>query len=362
MADDLLDANAVAGDASTADALPSGADAPVEKSIDDTLRETFASIKDDPEGSEQTRAERARDDAGRFAKAAAEKAPAQAAVGQAPATDAPAAAQFVDRGPPQTWRPGAKAEWNALPPGAKAEIYKREQDVFNGLAQYQSKAQIADGLMQTIQPYQPIMAALGADIPTALNEVLRTAAVFHVGTPAQKAATLRQLAQTHGIDLGQAAGNTGTDQFQDPVVDQLNSRIAQLEGTLANQQRMAQNSDHQAAASQIIAFRDDPANRYFPDVAVQMGQLINAGLATTMQDAYSKACELNPNVKAALAHERAQADAKTQATERARRAKEAQRAGQLGVRSSVPPAAVGTASSGSWQDKLGEYYQQIAGA
>jgi hypothetical protein len=83
--------------------------------------------------------------------------------------------------------------------------------------------------MQTIQPYQPIMAALGADIPTALNEVLRTAAIFHVGTPAQKAATLRQLAQTHGIDIGQA-GNTGHDQFQDPVVDRLNSRIAQLDG------------------------------------------------------------------------------------------------------------------------------------
>lgn len=361
MADDLLDANAVAGDASTADALPAGGEAPAEKTMDDTLRETLASIEADPNGTEQQRAERARDEAGRFAKgqAAAKAQAAPAAVGAAPAADPAAAAQFVDRGPPSTWRPGAKAEWTGLPAGTKAEIYKREQDVFNGLAQYQSKAQVADGLMQTIQPYAPIIAALGTDIPTALTEVLRTAAVFHVGTPAQKAATLRQLAQTHGIDIGQATGNTGADQFQDPVVDRLNSRIAQLEGNLAQRDRMAQNSEHQAAASQIVAFRDDPANKYFADVAMQMGQLMNAGLASTMQDAYQKACELNPQVKAALATERAAADSRKQADERARRVRDAQRAGSLSVRSSVPPAAVAAPGGQGWQEKLGDYYAQI---
>jgi hypothetical protein len=358
MADDLMDANAAASDVADAPA-----DAPVEKSIDDTLNETYAAIVAEPETTEQQRAERARDEAGRFAKAdAARPAAANGAAGAAPAAGAPAAAQFVDQGPPAAWKPVAKAEWNKLSPAAKADVYRREQAFFDGIGQYQAKAQIADGLLQTIQPYQSVMAAIGKDIPSALNEVLRTAAVLHVGSPAQKAATLHGLAQAFGVDMSQFAGNTGVaDQFRDPIVDQLNSRIAQLEGHLANQQRQAQYSDHQAAAGQIITFQNDPANKYFADVAMQMGQLMNAGLATDIKDAYQKACELNPQVKAALAAERGQADAAKQAAERARRVRDAQRAGSLGVRSSVPPVPV-TASKGSWADSIAGYYEQIAGA
>lgn len=339
-----------------------GADAPEPISIEDEMRDTIARMESEEAGDEQPEPTPQRTPArapdGKFTRA--DDAPTRTQTQQqaAPAPTPDKETKFADKGPPATWRPGAKAEWDRLSETTKAEIYKREQDVFAGIEQFKGKAQVADTLMQVISPYQSLIAAAGSNVPGALAEVLKTAATFYVGTPAQKAAALRAIAQTHGIDLGQAVAATGNpNAFRDPVAEQLHSRIAQLEGVLAGQQRAAQNSELNAAASQISAFRDDPAHRYFADVSFQMGQLINAGLASTLQEAYDKACELNPNVKAALAAQRSAA----QNEERARRARDARRAGSLSVRSSPTAGPIGR-PNGKWEDSLFDAYQQIVGA
>jgi hypothetical protein len=328
-------------------------------SIEDEMRDTIARLEADERGEtpppddkpDAPAVERARGPDGKFLKAT--DAPVAAAT-PAPAADA----AFADKGPPATWRPGGKAAWDGLPEAAKAEIYRREQSIFDGIEQYKGKAQVADTLMQVIQPYQSLIAAAGTNVPGALAEVLRTAATFYVGTPTQKAAALRAIARTHGIDLGAAAANTGSpNAYVDPIAEQLHGRIAQLEGVLANQQRAAQNSELSAAASQIVQFRDDPQHRYFADVSYQMGQLMNAGLATNLQEAYAKACELNPNVKAAIAAQSAAA----QNEERAKRVRDARRAGSLGFRSSPAPAPLGR-PNGNWEESLHDAYQQIVGA
>ena len=357
MADDLLSQSSVPE--AQVD-LPEGdlaGDVPDEApSIQDEMQEIVERMergespeaeKDETEAKPAADAKVTRGEDGKFAKAA-------------PVDEAKAVAgEFVDKGPPATWRAAAKAHWDDVSLELKAEIYKREQDVFQGIGQYQAKAQVADTLMQAIQPYQPIIAALGADVPTALNEVLRTAAIFHVGTPAQKLATLKQIAQTHGIDIGSAAGNTaGADRFADPAVEELRQQLAQLGGFLANQQRAAQNSEAQSAWGEIVAFGTDTSHKYFEDVRVQMGQLINAGFASTLAEAYDKACKLNPQVAAAMDAEAASAQARKANEERARRAKDARRAGNLGVRSVPAPRPVGN-GQGSIDDTLLATYEAM---
>lgn len=328
---------------------------PEAPTIDSTMEETFAAIQEReaaeaPEGEKPPIAARARDDSGKFVKTKAEKA--------AEAVAKPAPGAFEDKGPPNTWRVGAKAQWNNLPPDLKAEVYKREQDAFNGISQYQAKAQIADGLMSTIRPYQPIMDALGADVPTALNEILRTAATLHVGTPEQKAATLRTLAQRHGVDLGQATAHAAADQFADPALDSLRREIAELRSFHSNQQRQAQNSEQSMAAGGISAFQNDPGNKYFTDVAYQMGQLIMAGLVdanaplnSQLREAYDKACQLNPSVKAAIELESKAATERKSVEERAARAAAARRAGASSVRSTPTPRPTGNTAT-SWQEGM----------
>lgn len=340
----------------------SGEAAPA-KTIDDELRETYARIQADdapkkPESEAKPAvAERARDESGKFVKTEAEKAAEQAITAAKPGE----AKAFEDKGAPNTWRATAKAQWASLPQFAKEEAYKREADFFNGMQQYQAKAQVADTLVAVVQPYQPILNALGADIPTALSEVLKTAAIFHVGTPAQKVAALKQIAQTHGIDMGTQA-NSPADQFADPALEQLQRELAEVKGLLAGQSQATQNSVISEASSQITAFANDPANKYFSDVRVSMGRLITSGESTSMKDAYERACWSNPQVRAAMELERGQEAEAKSAKERADRAASARRAGSLAVRST--PLPVQSAPSGKWDDPetMRATYRSIVGA
>jgi hypothetical protein len=323
-------------------------------SIEDEMQETFARIeREEAEAAEAKPAAKApvRGPDGKFAPAAADDE-------QAVAAPAPADGEFVDKGPPSSWRAGAKALWDGIAPELKQEIYKREQDVFAGIGQYRAKAEYADSLNQVIQPYQPIIAAVGANVPQALNEVLRTAAVFHVGSQAQKIATLRQLAQTHGIDIGQVAANAAPDPFADPVVSQLQNEVAQLRGAFSNQQRAAQDSAVNSAWGEIVAFSNDTSHRYFGDVREQMGQLMRAGLADTLADAYDKACQLNPSVKAAIAAEQSAAAVRKANNERAQKAATARRAGNLGVRSSPGPRPVSN-GQGTMEETMMARYKEL---
>lgn len=326
-------------------------------SIDDEMLEIVKGIEARERGEQPAdeKSDRARDESGRFVKGEAQK-PAQEATPAPQAADPKAPAQpaaFVDRGPPTTWRAGAKAAWDRVAPEIKAEIYKREQDASAGIQQYQSRAEVGNTLMSVISPYQPIMAALGASIPQALNEVLNTAAIFHVGTPQQKAETLRTLAQRHGIDVA-ATVNNGADAFRDPVIDELRKEIGQLKGELAGQRQASQNSEQHVARSEISAFQADPRNKYFANVQTRMGQLLKAGAAESLQHAYEIACLSDPEVRAAIAMEHEQ----SQNAERAKTAAAARRAGDLSVRSIPTPRPVqGTARS--MDDTLAETYAAI---
>lgn len=346
------------------------ADADDGVSIDDEMHEIYADLnppdsadaaaaeKDTsgapPPSSESSAAadgERPRGPDGKFLPRdeAAAPTPASAATSQPNPTDAA----------PDSLRPAIKAMWKGLPQEVREEFHKREQDFFKGISQYQSKAQVAETLWGTISPYKPIMDALGADVPTALNDVLRTAAIFYVGTPDQKAATLRALAQVHGIQLAAAAGNTGPQSPLDPVIQHLQRELAQVKGELTSQRTQSQNSEVNKAWGEIVAFRSNPENKYFANVSVKMGQLMNAGLVgpTDLAGAYKMACELTPEVKAAITAEQSVTNAAKTNAERNQRTAAARRAGALGVRST--PAPMPTAAPGSMEDTMRRTLREI---
>jgi hypothetical protein len=47
---------------------------------------------------------------------------------------------------------------------------------------------------------------------------------------------------------------------------------------------------------QIETFKEDPRNIYFEDVRPEMARLVTSGLATSLKDAYDKACRLHPEI------------------------------------------------------------------
>lgn len=254
------------------------------------------------------------------------------------------------RGPPSSLTVAAKGMWETLPPEIKAEFHKREQDFHRGIEQYRAKSQAADTLASAIMPYQNLFQATGVDVPTGLRELLGAASRLQMGTPQQKAQTLREIANTFGVDMGQEP----TQQFVDPEVAELRARVYAQEQRDAQRNAMALQQEHSVASNILNEFSADPANKYFEDVRHTMGLLIQAGTARTLPEAYDMACHANPAVREALAAE-TRAKEQRAAAEAAAKAK---RLGSQSVRGTPTPGQVATPARAMFED-LHDVYRQL---
>ncbi|MBW8791062.1 MAG: hypothetical protein JF594_25950 [Rhizobium leguminosarum] len=88
--------------------------------------------------------------------------------------------------------------------------------------------------------------------------------------------------------------------------------------------------------TQVDAFLSDPANAHADDVLDDMIALINAGRASSLQDAYDAACWMRPDIRRQLISQTAQAPVREQQAQRAAAADQARRASRSISGSSAP--------------------------
>lgn len=292
-------------------------------------------------------------------------APAAPAPDSPPATD-PAADSEAPTAPaapteslppaPRTWRPEAAAEWAQLSPTVRAEIVKREEDIFKGVEQYRTDATIGKDFKQAIEKYLPVFQQYN------INPIQQVAGLFDAhftlstGTPEQKLALFQRLASDYNVNLTDAA--LAEPPFVDPQVANLQKELEAVKSTLiAEQTRQAARarSDFEA---EVAKFQADPANVYFSDLSNDMAMLLEKGVAGNLREAYDKALRLNP-VVFAKEQARQQAETAKKATEEAaKKAAEARKATSANVRSSAK-AGSAAAALGSIDDTLNEVYTAI---
>jgi hypothetical protein len=195
--------------------------------------------------------ERARDESGKFAKAAKEaKAPVEKAT-PAPKEATPVVADSSEPAPqatparditrpPSSWKPAIREEWGKLSENVRAEIQRREQDYQNGQAQLLPDATMGKQMRAVIEPYRMLIDAEGSTPDRAVADLLRTAATLRIGSQQEKLNALLGVVRDYGIDLPalvqqrmQQAGNPQApqaqqaQQFRDPRVDQMLREQAQ---------------------------------------------------------------------------------------------------------------------------------------
>ncbi|MGX1105448.1 hypothetical protein [Bradyrhizobium elkanii] len=306
----------------TVDVLPGTSEQPSTPSVRESIEAAVAQQREAPDTSateqpQQQAAEPAaaekppaegRDEKGRFvAKPAA--ATAQVEQGkEAAQQDAPAAAadqqQPKTAAPPTSWSPTAKAAFNELPQPVKDAIAKREDEVNNGFAK--------------LAEYKPLDRWIeeakkgGTDLATAVATYrgmeleLQKDFVNGIALIAQRqGVSPLHLAQGIVARFGGGPSQSGQPgaqhqpHQQGPTVDPLiAARLDGLEQTFRNQQQASVNDE-------IERFASDPKHPYFHNVRETMGHLMNAGQATSMADAYEKACWANPEIRALLIKEQA---------------------------------------------------------
>lgn len=284
------------------------------------------------------RADRARDEAGRFAsdKAAKDKAAATAAATDVPFKDKPAdktaaapaqAATATDPATaaerpslaPNSWSAAAKAAWTNADPVLKAEIAKREADVHKEFTKQDGERNLGRQFKQVIDPYIALINADGGNPVKGFQNYLETARILRTGDPQTKAQLVRQMCQQFNIQLEQVQNAPQVDIQQ----QQAYTRAQQL---AQENQRLQAQIQEAPLLSQIEAFAADPAHEHYEAVKPVMAAFLQSGQATTLQEAYDQAIWARPDIRSTLiaretaaTQEKRVADAKAKA-DAARRA------------------------------------------
>ncbi len=152
------------------------------------IRAAFESLSEEPEATEKPeavetapqRAERIRDEKGRFQPKdeareveppkgrTRQSAPAELETaevkGKAPRADAAPKADPVDN-VPASFKPGLLEDWKTVPRAVREEIHRREAESYALLEQTKGQRQALEQIQQAVGPYQALLQAEGGSAP-----------------------------------------------------------------------------------------------------------------------------------------------------------------------------------------------------
>lgn len=295
MAEELADIHAAEGAVDTG--VVSGAEIPDTPEKPLSIRESLtASIKEVGD-----KEQRARDIAsGKFIPKDKSAAPEKVEAKETP--EAKTEAPVVTDGPPKSWSREDAPHWEALSPEQKAVVRKRESDFEKGIEKYSGKAKNYDEIAQVLAPVRPLLQQHGIQNDAqAVSRLLEWESSFR--NPQTRMQAFQNLARTYGIDLSsvaqpspQGGGGEVPDHLR-PVLDKFGNLEQQVTNLVSAQQLAEQNR----VASELETFAKDKP--HFETVRVAMGQLMSAGMAKDISDAYDKAVWANPELREQLLRE-----------------------------------------------------------
>ena len=287
----------------------------------------------------EARADRLRDEKGRFAKAEEEKKAAAAEakkpaappapVGETPATEKPAAPSPPVIKAPQSWKPDAREEWSKLPARVQQEVARREGEVQRALQESSEARQGYQKFKEAVSPFEPMIRAEGGETLQAVQGLLQTAHMLRTAPPHIKAAGIAAMVKNflpgrEGLELLDAALSGQAPQGQ-PVQAPQQFRDSRLDPLLEEIQQARAAKAQQDAADAARQVEEVQGEEFFEDVRQDMADLIEVarrrGVALTVKDAYNRAVNLHPEISRVLS-QRAEHAARTPqgATQRARAA------------------------------------------
>ena len=203
--------------------------------------------------------------------------------------------------PPSSLSVEAKAKFATLEEPIRKEILRLDANFHKGIEQYKTDAGFGKELQQIAQPYMAMIQAEGGTPAGAFRDLLNTAYQLRQNPQA----VVKALAQQYGVELGPAAPAGDPAAQTNPEVAELRQRLAAFESKLTEGEQAQQQELRRAADEAMAKFAADPKNVYFTDVRASMASLIQSGEAKDYQDAYDKACWINPAIRQALTQQAA---------------------------------------------------------
>lgn len=285
------------------------------------------------------RAERARDEAGRFTKAERDaQQAASEAQGEAPAPR-------LQR--PSSWKKDYQAQWDKMvdtDPQMAQYLLEREQQFASGVSTYKAEADRARDIQSLIEPHAPRFQHYGVDSKEYLGRLLKMDEILATGSPQQKMALLQGIAQSVGLLDAQGQAQEFDQGQQSYVPPELLNTVYGLQSKLQAIEQANERAEQTRINAEIESFAETAP--FFDELTEEMARLLEAGLATNLQDAHKKALRWNDELFSKYQAEQQQGEeaAKRKAAqETAARARSA----AVSPRSSTPTGAVAASTQGS---------------
>lgn len=316
-----------------------------EPDIAEQIRATLKASQESPENeTPDQRAERLRDASGKFVKGEKEpaandkvgrretltlkpqaKAPAEG-VGTPEQTQATPEAGAVK--PPYGWTPDEHAKFAAASPEIQAIIAKREAHFQKAITNQDQERIFGRSVKEIAAPHEHLIKAEGGDVLGLFKLYTDTAAVMRTGTPEGKAYAIASVMNQFRVDpnillsvlqrgnVQPSGGLPHTQTYQQPpqgVPPQQVSELVQAE--IQNWQ----------IKSEVQRF-EGTNPKFYSLLKPVMAQLLQNGEAETLEEAYGKALDQQPDLRSILAAEATQADTEKQRQANLDRANQARRA------------------------------------
>lgn len=240
-----------------------------------------------------------RDDAGRFkgkdgevvadgdGTAPPADVPASAAAPDEPKPD-PEPLEAIEPAPP-SWGAEAKAKWADVPAEVRAEFSKRETEVRQMAGRMDNERQFGRAMSEVVKPYEAIIRANNTHPVELITRMMNTEYVMTTGTPEAKARMAAQALEAYGIDLDTVYQYRGAaPQAEAPTPPQAPVDINSEVERVLFQREVKAESD---------AFMNDPKNAHIDAVRPLMATLLEAGNASTLQEAYDMAVFATPTLR-----------------------------------------------------------------
>jgi hypothetical protein len=240
--------------------------------------------------------------------------------------------------PPASWKKDFHEIWAKADPKMQEYAWQREEQMRAGVEPLLSKAQFADAMQEAIQPYMNTIQGLGLQPEKAVAALMEADHKLRNSDPQTKLQYFYQLAQSYGINLGamqQGAAPQGAvpQGSVDPMVYQLQNELNNVRGEVMGWKQQQEMRENQTLLNEINQFSSKA--EHFEDARPTMIQLLQSGMAETLDEAYEKAIRLNPDLFEQV-NKAQQAEIANKQAREANKVAKAARAAAVSVRSATP--------------------------
>jgi hypothetical protein len=214
---------------------------------------------------------------------------------------------------PISWKPEAKAAWEALPPIVRQEVTRREFEAQRAMTYSAGARKFTHEFMEVVKPFDNLIRAQNSTPLQAVRNLMTTAAMLTTGNAKQKADIVSDICLNYGVDMQEldSALALAIKNRQNNATRHLTPQQIQMLKPVFDRARQAEEMEasrteqYQAAADETIQkMSTDPKYPFFNELQEDIADILELnyrrGKKITIEEAYDKATKLHGKVAKAV--------------------------------------------------------------